>query len=92
MLLYLKIKPNQRSDKIEKVGDGWQIRIKAPAEDGKANEHLISFLSDVFGISKSKIRLKKGFTSRIKCLEIDAEDVFIKECLAKASGTLHNSV
>jgi uncharacterized protein (TIGR00251 family) len=92
MLLYLKIKPNQRFDGIEKVGNEWQIRIKAPAVDGKANEHLVSFLSDVFGISKSKIRHKKGFTSRMKCLEIDADDVFIQECLAKASGTLHNSV
>jgi uncharacterized protein (TIGR00251 family) len=91
MLLYLKIKPNQRFDRIEAVDGEWVVRVKAPAIDGKANEHLIEFLSDVFKLSKSKIRLKKGSTSRIKCLDIEAEEGFILECLSRASG-LHNSV
>jgi len=92
MLLYLKIKPNQRFDRIEKVDEHWVVRVKAPAVDGKANEHLVIYLSEVFNISRSKIRLKKGSTSRIKCLEIEAEEAFIIDCLVKASSNLHNSV
>jgi uncharacterized protein (TIGR00251 family) len=71
MQIYLKVKPNQRFDKVERVGDQWQIRLKAPAVDGKANEHLIAYLSEVLAVPKSKITLKKGHTARIKCLEIE---------------------
>ena len=66
MLLYLKIKPNQRLDKIERVGNEWVVRVKAPAIDGKANDHLIEYLSEILEISKSKIILKKGHTGRLK--------------------------
>lgn len=79
MLLYLKVKPNQRSDKIEQTPEGWQVRLKAPAIDGKANEHLINYLSDVLDLPKSAILLKKGQTSKFKCLEIDlSEELVIK--------------
>ena len=77
MQIYLKVKPNQRFDKVGKVGNDWEIRLKAPAVDGKANEHLIVFLSKVLDLPKSRIRLLKGQTSRIKCVEIDAEEDFV---------------
>ena len=81
MELYVKVKPNQRFDRIEKTGDTFQIRLKAPAVDGKANENLIAFLSEVLDLSKSKIVLKKGHTSRIKCLEINADEKMIYQKL-----------
>ncbi|MFZ7115886.1 MAG: DUF167 domain-containing protein [Bacteroidota bacterium] len=74
MLLYLKVKPNQRFDKIEQTPEGWQVRLKAPAVDGKANENLINYLSEVLDLPKSAIRLKKGQTSKFKCLEINLEE------------------
>lgn len=89
MLLYLKIKPNQRYNRIEKVGGEWIVKIKAPAVDGKANEQLAEFLSEILKIPKSKIQLKKGVTSRIKCLEIDADEKYIEDCLSAATGNLH---
>ena len=74
MLIYLKVKPNQRFNKVEKDGSGWQIRVKAPATDGKANKELVEFLSEVLHLPKSKLELKKGQTSRIKCVEIDLDE------------------
>jgi uncharacterized protein (TIGR00251 family) len=74
MILYVKVKPNQRFDKVEKVGAEWHIRLKAPASEGKANENLVEYLSEVLNLSKSKIILKKGMTSRVKCLEIMMEE------------------
>ena len=87
MLLYVKVKPNQRFDRIEKVGIDWVIRLKAPAVDGKANEHLLEFLSEVLGLPKSKISLKKGATARVKCLEIMAEE---RDVLAKLQLKIEN--
>jgi uncharacterized protein (TIGR00251 family) len=83
MLLYVKVKPNQRFDKVEKIGNEWQIRLKAPAVDGKANEHLIEYLSEILGVSKSKIVLKKGHTARIKCLEVGLEEELVISLLNK---------
>ena len=77
MQIYLKVKTNQRFDKVEKIGKDWQIRLKAPAIDGKANDHLVIYLSKVLDLPKSRIRLLKGQTSRIKCVEIDAEEDFV---------------
>ena len=92
MLLYLKIKPNQRFDRVEGTKDQWLIRIKAPAVDGKANEYLVNFLSVILDLPKSKINLKKGQTNRFKCLEIDADEKNVNECLLKATENLHNSM
>jgi uncharacterized protein len=74
MVIYLKVKPNQRFDKVEKTADGWQIRIRAPATDGKANKHLVEYLSEILQVSKSGIVLKKGKTSALKCLEIQMDE------------------
>ena len=92
MLLYLKIKPNQRFDQIEGSEENWIVRVKAPAMDGKANEQLINYLSDILDLPKSKIRLKKGQTNRIKCLEIDANEEVVNQSLSKASKNLHNEM
>ncbi len=77
MLLYVKVKPNQRFDRIEKVGTDWIIKLKAPAVDGKANEHLIEYLSEVLDLPKSKINLKKGATARVKCLDILSDEKYV---------------
>jgi uncharacterized protein (TIGR00251 family) len=79
MLFYVKIKPNQRFDGIEKSGNDWLVKIKAPAVDGKANQHLIEYLSDVLDLPKSKILLVKGGTSRLKGLQIEATREYIEQ-------------
>ena len=85
MKLYLKIKPNQRFNKVEQDGLDWIIRLAAPAVDGKANQQLVNYLSEVIGIAKSRIQLVKGNTSKIKCVEIDADQELIIEKLTAAS-------
>jgi uncharacterized protein (TIGR00251 family) len=92
MLLYLKIKPNQRFDTIENIDGLWLVKIKSPAVEGKANEQLIKFMGEILELPKSKIILKKGLTSRFKCLEIEAETEYVNQQLNKASRKLHNTM
>jgi uncharacterized protein YggU (UPF0235/DUF167 family) len=92
MLLYLKIKPNQRFDGLERTDSGYVARIKEPAIDGKANAGLINFLSEVLSLPKSKIRVKKGLTARTKCLEIDCNEQIVLEKLEKFINGLHNTM
>jgi uncharacterized protein len=84
MILHLKVKPNSKIDQLffddEK---NLCLKIKAPAQDGKANAYLVEFLGKNFGIAKSKIEIVSGFTNSHKKLEIDADEVKIKEGLSK---------
>ena len=90
MLFYVKIKPNQRFDRLEKSGNDWIVRLKAPAIDGMANEHLIEYLSEILDLPKSKIIIRKGHVTRFKCLEIGAEQAYVEEKLLLASATNPN--
>ena len=84
MQLYVNVKPNQRFNRLEQVGDDWIVRLHAPAVDGKANEALVDFLSDILHIARSKIVLRKGQTARVKCLEIEGNQEEILAGLRKA--------
>lgn len=69
--LYLdcSIQPGAREDRVTGLqGDAVRIRIKAPPADGKANRHLIRFLSGQFQVKQSAITIVSGMTSRQKRL------------------------
>lgn len=68
----VKVKPNSKQQKIVEMEDGSLIvNLKSPPVDGKANTELIKLLSQKFNVSKSRIRIKLGLTSRQKLIEID---------------------
>jgi uncharacterized protein (TIGR00251 family) len=81
MLLYVQVKPNQRFNRVEATENGWLFRLRAPAVDGKANEALVEFVAEVLGIARSRVVLKKGQTSRTKCLEIELPEDHVLESL-----------
>ena len=76
MNIAIRVQPNVSKDEIL----GWvegvlRIRIKAPPENGKANEALVSLLASVVGIPKSQIRIIKGYTSRNKVIYIQEKHI-----------------
>ena len=60
----------RKSEVIGEHGDALKIKLQAPPVDGKANRALVEFLGEVLGISKSKIRIISGETSRQKRVSI----------------------
>lgn len=84
MLIYLKVKPNQRFDRIGETSDGWEVRLHAPPAEGRANERLIDFLAEILGIAPGRIRIRKGLRSRVKGVEIDAPAEFIETMFRKS--------
>lgn len=67
--LKVKVIPKASCNQIA----GWEneelkVRLKAVPEKGEANECLISFLSEVLNIPKSRIAIISGQTSRHKRL------------------------
>ena len=74
MKLRTCIKPNSKpAEGVELVDDIYEIRVKAPAIEGKANKRAIEVLAKHFGVAKSHVKLVSGATSRYKVFEISAD-------------------
>ena len=80
MRLIVHLTPKASHTKIE----GWslntkgqkvlRVKVTAVPENGKANEALIKLLSQILHVSKSRIFIVRGETSRVKQLEIEIEE------------------
>jgi hypothetical protein len=71
IILKLKIKPNaKRSECVAIKDQRLQVRIAAPAIDGKANVALIKFLSKQLKTPQSSITIKSGSNNSLKTLTL----------------------
>lgn len=60
-----------RNEIVEILSDQTvKIRLTAPPVEGKANEELIKFLSDVLGVPKTSMEIVAGATGRDKLVSI----------------------
>lgn len=67
IVLRLHAQPGaKRTSVVGLYGDKLKIAIATPPVDGKANQAIIAFLAKTLGVSKSKISLISGETSREK--------------------------
>lgn len=68
----VRVHPNAARNEVTGVTDGiYQVKVSAPPVKGKANKELIAFLSRLSGVSKSRIDIIKGHTTRNKLIAID---------------------
>ena len=73
LILDVHIQPRASKDEIVGYhGDRLKIRITAPPVDGKANNHLLAFLAQVFKVPKRDVVLLAGETGREKRVKIIA--------------------
>ena len=87
MTLHLKVKPGSKIDQLVYDAAGLlHAKIKAPAQDGKANTYLIGFLAKELGTAKSNITIVSGFTNPHKKLEIDVTDEEFTQFHARVFG------
>ena len=67
----IKVFPGaKKNDLVEKDGQ-IKVYLTAPAVEGKANAALIDFLSDHYGVRKSRVKIIKGLKSRLKTVSIE---------------------
>ena len=61
-----------------------KARVRAAPEDGKANAALEAMLAKAFGVAKSKVKVARGTTARLKSVEIEGvSDADIAAFLAR---------
>jgi uncharacterized protein YggU (UPF0235/DUF167 family) len=67
------VKPgSKKGPLIEQETDGsLTVFLPQRAIDGAANEALIALLAKHFEVSKSKVTIESGFTSRIKRVSVE---------------------
>ncbi len=59
-----------KSEIVGELGGALKIRIAAPPVDGAANAELIKILAKEFKVSKSKIEIISGQTSKLKQIKM----------------------
>jgi hypothetical protein len=73
LVINLRVQPRARRDELgEALGNELKIRVTAPPVEGRANEHLLRFVADRFGVSATQVTLLAGGQSRSKRLRIAA--------------------
>jgi len=71
MRLKVRVKPSSKVECVRETSPGQlDIRVGAPPEKGKANERVKELIAKHFGVSKSRVKILKGETSRDKIVEV----------------------
>ena len=71
-IITVRVTPNAKKNCLSLRPDGtFQVRITAPATEGKANKSLLKYLGKITGVRASRISIVKGEKSRNKVLLFD---------------------
>lgn len=71
---HVRVQPRASRNQFAGVQNGVvRVRLQAPPVDGAANEALVAFIADEFGVARRDVRIVSGFGSRNKVVEVDAK-------------------
>lgn len=71
IVLNVRVVPRAAKDVIQGImGNALKVRIQAPPIEGKANAHLLKFLSKHWKIPRASIEILSGETGRNKRVRI----------------------
>lgn len=69
MILSVRVSPKASRNMVKKEGDNFKVYLTKPAQDGLANEQLISLLAGHLGVKKYQLKIIKGLKGRDKLVE-----------------------
>jgi uncharacterized protein (TIGR00251 family) len=76
-------------DGVETLANGRavvKIRVRAVADGGEANRAVTELLAKALGVSKAKVRILSGTTSRLKQIAIEGDPAKLGETLRKLTA------
>lgn len=69
--LALRVTPGARVESLE-IGEGrLLVKVRAKAEDGKANEAVLLLVAQALGVATSRLRMLRGATGRDKLVQFE---------------------
>jgi uncharacterized protein YggU (UPF0235/DUF167 family) len=63
-----------------------KVRVRAIADGGEANRAVTELLAKALGVSKAKVRILSGTTSRLKQIAVDGDPAKLGETLRKLTA------
>jgi hypothetical protein len=64
-------KPRAKASRVVGVhGDALDLAVAAPPVDGAANDAIVRFLAERFGVPRASVHIVRGASSRVKLVEI----------------------
>jgi len=83
IVIAVHVQPQARRTEVAGLhGDSLKIRLAAPPLDNRANEALVAFVAERFGVARRDVTLLAGEKSREKRLEVRASSVDPETALA----------
>jgi uncharacterized protein (TIGR00251 family) len=76
-------------DGIDRLADGravLKVRVRAIADGGKANRAVTELLARALGVSKAKVRILAGASSRLKQIAVDGDPAALGEALRQRTA------
>lgn len=76
-------------DGLETLADGrtvLKVRVRAIADGGEANRAVTGLLAKVLGVSKTKVRVQSGTTSRLKQIAVDGDPARLGDALRRLTA------
>ncbi|MBX9591392.1 MAG: DUF167 family protein [Hyphomonadaceae bacterium] len=78
MRVLARVTPGSARDGVEGIiqtadGAALKVRVRAVAEDGKANRSVETVVAQWLGVAKTRVAVTHGGKSRIKTLDIDGD-------------------
>lgn len=68
LLLFIKVMPNSSKNELIKQDSILKLKITAPPVDNKANKFVVNYLSKIFKVPKTSIKILYGELSREKTI------------------------
>ena len=66
MLIKVKVHPRSKKEEVKR-GEVWEVWVREPPLEGRANEAVIKLLKRYF----KRVRLVKGHKNKIKVFEVE---------------------
>ncbi|MCL5011125.1 MAG: DUF167 domain-containing protein [Patescibacteria group bacterium] len=71
MKIKVQVKAKSKQEKVAGAGDSrFDVWVKEPAIDGKANQAVIKALASHFAVSRLNVKIISGFKSKQKIIEV----------------------
>jgi len=75
MRMRVKVNPGSKSESVRLLEPGfYQVRTRAPAEDGRANRRVLELLAAELTVPVDRLTIVAGHASPLKLVDVDTGD------------------
>lgn len=92
MRVRVRVTPRARRRGVSGDGaGGLLVAVAEPAVDGRATDAALRAVAEALGLRPRQVRLVTGATSRVKVLELEADEAVLAEALARLAAPTERS-